>query len=185
MKHALVELSRKAPQELTYGTAGVGSSAHLAGELLQKHLEINLLHVPYKGAGAASQGLLAGTVDVMISGLPAANNLLNDENIRLFAIIAGERAPQRSDTPTVNEDSPRFDLTVWLGLAAPSSTAPDIVQRLAERMKEAVEMPEVKQKLLDLGVSPKFEAGDEVLLKARKELKDFNQAIDAAGIERR
>jgi tripartite-type tricarboxylate transporter receptor subunit TctC len=127
----LISYARRKPGALSFASAGVGSVSHLAGELFKQEAKINILHVPYKGGGAAVPDLLAGRVSMMLETIPNALPLVRSGQMRAIGVTTKERSSLAPDIPTLAEAGlPGFDVSAWTGLFVPAGTPAAIVNRL-------------------------------------------------------
>jgi tripartite-type tricarboxylate transporter receptor subunit TctC len=127
----LISHARSKPGALSFASAGVGSVSHLAGELFKQEAKINVLHVPYKGGGAAVPDLLAGRVSMMLETIPNALPLARSGQMRSIGVTTKERSALAPDIPTLAESGlPGFDISAWTGLFVPAGTPAAIVNRL-------------------------------------------------------
>ncbi|MEH2590663.1 Bug family tripartite tricarboxylate transporter substrate binding protein [Bradyrhizobium sp. AZCC 1721] len=150
----LVALARAQPGALTYGSAGFGSTLHLAGELLKSMAKVDILHVPYRGA-VFSQELVAGRLSMAFVPPTGAFPLAREGKVRALAVTSLERHAGAPDLPTMAESGfPSFDLTVWFGLMAPARTSPAIVEKLHRETVRILAMPEMRKRFDDLGIEP-------------------------------
>lgn len=135
----LVAYARKNPGKLSFASAGVGSVSHLAGELFKEQTKIDILHVPYKGGGAAVPDLISGRVSMMLETIPNALPLARSGQMRAIAVTTKERSAAAPDIPTLAESGlPDFDVSAWTGLFVPGGTPGAVVDRLnAETRKIA------------------------------------------------
>lgn len=148
----LVALAKERPGKLSYGSSGSGGTQHLGGELLKQRAGIDMLHVPYKGASAALNDLMAGTVDMVFMTSMSALPHLKAGNPRPIAVAAAKRLPQLPDVPTVVEMGyPGFEVESWNGLFAPARTPPVIVERLNAEVNKALAAPDVRTALMSQG----------------------------------
>jgi tripartite-type tricarboxylate transporter receptor subunit TctC len=149
---ALTRLARENPGKLTFGSGGIGTLFHLAGELFQKQADIRMLHVPYSGSGPAYQDMLAGRLDLMFDTTAAVVGQINAGQLRGIAVATPRRLDVLPAIPTFAETGlPGFDPSQWFGLVAPAGTAPDIVARLAAEVATAVAQPDVRERLAAQG----------------------------------
>jgi len=148
----LVALAKKPPGQLTFGSTGNGGSQHLAGELLKQQAGIDLMHVPYKGASAALNDLVAGHVDMVFMTSMSALPFLKSGNPRPLAVASAKRLPQLPDVPTFAESGfPGFEAQSWNGLFAPAKTPPEIIARLNAEVNKALTAPDVRETLMSQG----------------------------------
>ncbi|MET4579644.1 Bug family tripartite tricarboxylate transporter substrate binding protein [Ottowia thiooxydans] len=137
----LIDFAKKNPGKLSYGSAGSGSSLHQNGEMFKDAAGVDILHVPYKGAGPAVTDFRGGRTDMMFSYVGSVMPSVKTGEYRLLAIGSPKRLPLISDTPTVGEilGQPGFDADTWTGLAAPAGTPPAIIARLNKAVHAALE----------------------------------------------
>jgi tripartite-type tricarboxylate transporter receptor subunit TctC len=151
----LVALAKKEPGKLNYGSSGIGSIHHLATEALKSGFGIDLVHVPYKGTGQSVPALLGGQVALLYSALPSIAGHLKDGKVRMLAISTAKRSAATPDVPTVAEVGiPGYDFVAEIGMLAPTGTPREVVNRLAGDMAKAVKMPDVVQRMAQLGIDP-------------------------------
>ena len=145
--------ARKAPGKLTYSTSGVGSTLHMAVELLLSQTGVSLTHVPYKGGVAAPYNdLVGGRIDMMVVTFTGGQPLMKADKLRALAVTSKERHPGFPDVPTIAETLvPDFDVVSWLGFAAPAGLPAALRDRLNEALRQAMARPEIKEKLEELG----------------------------------
>jgi tripartite-type tricarboxylate transporter receptor subunit TctC len=148
----LVAAAKKQPGNLTYASSGAGGSPHLASELLKQRAGIYVTHVPYKGAAGALNDLMAGHVDMSFMTAMSAIPHLNAGNPKAIAVASTKRLPQLPNVPTFAEIGiPNFEAESWNGLFAPAKTSPEIIARLNAAVNEALEAPDVREKLTSQG----------------------------------
>jgi len=143
----LISLAKAQPGKLKYGSAGSGSSVHLAGELLKLAGGVNLLHVPYKGSAPATADLLAGHIDLIFGGIIEMLPQVRAGKLRALALTGMKRSPLLPDVPTVLEANLNFEVGSWYGFLAPAATPRDIVQRLHDVTARALADPAVRERL--------------------------------------
>lgn len=152
----LVALAKKQPGKLSFGTAGNASSQHLAGAWLNNLAGIDLQHIPYKGAGPATNDLLGGQIPFAIVGMAPVLPHIRAGKLVPVAVTTRERVQWAKDVPTVAE-SPGladFEVSHWMGVLVPGATPPEIVQRLQAEMATVLKSPEFRERLIALGVDP-------------------------------
>lgn len=150
---ALFDEAKKEPGKITYGTSGVGSTLHMAMELILEKTGTKMVHVPYKGGiGAPYNDLVGGRLDMNVATFSGAQPLLKTDKLRALAVTSKERHPRFTDVPTIAETLvPDYDVVSWLGFTSPAGLPPAIRDRLYEAFKQAMARPEVKAKLEELG----------------------------------
>ena len=150
---AYFDEAKKEPGKITYGTSGVGSTLHMAMELILEKTGTKMVHVPYKGGiGAPYNDLVGGRLDMNVATFSGAQPLLKTDKLRALAVTSKERHPRFTDVPTIAETLvPDYDVVSWLGFTSPAGLPPAIRDRLYEAFKQAMARPEVKSKLEELG----------------------------------
>jgi tripartite-type tricarboxylate transporter receptor subunit TctC len=142
---------------VSYGSSGVGSSNHLAGELLRLRTGLDLTHVPYRGGGPVLTDLVAGTIPMAFMNLPTVIPPAEAGRVRVIAVCTAERVSLRPDLPTVAEGGvPDYAVRSWTGLFAPRGTPAAIIQRAEQLSREALAAAPVRQRLSDIGSEPIF-----------------------------
>jgi tripartite-type tricarboxylate transporter receptor subunit TctC len=148
----LVAYAKANPGKLNYGSGGIGTAPHLAGELLKSLAKIDIVHVPYKGANLAMIGVMGGEVDMVVIGITNAIPQILAGKVRGLAVLSNARVPSLPDVPTAKEaGTDNFEVTSWYGLLAPAGTPRDIINRLnAEWVKIAADA-DTKEKMQTAG----------------------------------
>lgn len=148
----LLAFVRANPGKLNYGSAGNGTSHHLAGELFKLQTKTFITHIPYRGAGPALQDLMAGQVDMMFDGLGSSANHIKGGRIKALAVASDKRAPGFPDIPTSVEGGvPTYQVSTWYGLWAPKNTPKEVVDRMIAELNKAFATPEIKNAWTSLG----------------------------------
>lgn len=172
------------PGKLNYGSSGIGTTPHLAVELLMQRADISLVHVPFRGSPPAMAALLANDVQVFLVGLSAGIGQINAGRLRVLAVTSKKRLPGAPDIPTVSESGyPNFEATNRWTLAAPAGTDPLIVMRIADAVHEALKDPEVQRFYSDNGFIPVGNSPTEIANDLQAEAKQWKQLIDSRGIK--
>jgi tripartite-type tricarboxylate transporter receptor subunit TctC len=142
---AFLDLMRKNPGKYNYGSAGSGTSHHLAGELFKQQTRTFITHIPYRGAGPALQDLISGNVDMMFDGLGSSAAHIKGGRIKALMVSGTKRNPAFPDVPSAAEVGlPDYTVTTWYGLWAPKGTPPDIQAHVIEEVRKAAAAPELK-----------------------------------------
>jgi tripartite-type tricarboxylate transporter receptor subunit TctC len=150
----LIALAKAKPATLAYGSAGVGSSQHLAGELLKELAGINLVHVPYKAASAVNVDLIAGRIQLAIGSTAAIPHVRSGKLIAL-GVATTRRTPALPDVPTISEAGvPGYEAAAWYGVLAPAGTPRAIITKLHRDFATAAQNPEVRQQQAALAIQP-------------------------------
>ncbi|MBX3674381.1 MAG: tripartite tricarboxylate transporter substrate binding protein [Burkholderiales bacterium] len=152
----LIAKAKKEPGKLSFGTAGTGSSQHLAGAWINNLAGIDLQHVPYKGAGPATNDLLGGNVPLGILGMAPVLKHIQAGRIVALAVMTPKRVDWARDTPTVAETPGMegFQANHWMGLLGPAGMPPEVVAKLQAEVAAVLAMPEVRERLRGLGIDP-------------------------------
>ncbi len=151
----LVALAKSQPGKLNYASFGLGSSAHLAAEMLLLSTGAEMIHVPYKGSAPAIQDVLGGRVTMMLPGIGSAINLAREGKLRALAVSTAKRIPGAPEIPTIAESGlPGFDVATWESVQAPAGTPVEVVNRLNLLIRDVVANPDLRQKMVGLGFEP-------------------------------
>ena len=149
---SLIDAAKAKPESVAYGTAGIGSTHHLTGELLAKMANAPFLHVPYKGDAAAITSLLGGEIPLVVATPTVAVAQVKAGKLKVVATSGGTRWSGMPDVPTANEAGvPGFDVRSWVGLAAPAGTPKPIIERLNAELQKVIQLPDVRARLEALG----------------------------------
>jgi tripartite-type tricarboxylate transporter receptor subunit TctC len=178
----LIAYARHRPGELTFGSAGIGSASHLAGELLKAAADIDIVHVPYRGGGAAMPDLLAGRVSMILETIPSALAAIRSGMVRALAVTTPTRSAALPDLPTFAEAGlPDFDVSSWTALFVPASTPRAIIERLnAETLRIAHDPAYLDQlKILGTDVAASSPEGLGVFL--AKDIASWSVAVQRSG----
>ena len=178
----LIQYAKQRPGELNYASAGVGSPAHLAGEMLNLLAGVKLTHIPYKGAAPALLDVIAGNAQIMITSPIAAGAHMNNGRVRALATTGTERNPALPDLPTVAETVPGYEITQSWGIAVPAGTPPAIVTRLADEIGTAMRQPDVRDKVQATGAVPVGDSPQAFTAFMAKERQRLGDVIAKSGI---
>ncbi|MCZ8315758.1 tripartite tricarboxylate transporter substrate binding protein [Phreatobacter sp.] len=148
----LIAAARAAPGKITYGSAGIGTSAHLAAELFCQITGVTMTHVPYRGTGPALNDLVGGRLDVMFDILTAAIGQVKAGSVRALGVTTLQRNPLLPDLPPVADTLPGFEVTTWNGVFAPAATPPAVVELLSGASAAVMDEDGVKSRLAELSV---------------------------------
>lgn len=180
----LIALAKAQPGKLTFGSAGVGQSNHLSGEILKQMAGIDLIHVPYKGSAPALTDLLVGTTSMMFVDALSATPHIQAGRLKVIAATGLKRSTALPQYPTLNESGlPGFNGNSWLGLVLPAGTPSAVVSQLSTLVSKALNEPEMKKKLLAQGVEPVGSSPAEFAAFLEAEIKRYGQAAKAANIK--
>jgi tripartite-type tricarboxylate transporter receptor subunit TctC len=180
----VIRLAKEKPGQLTFGSAGVGSAHQIAGALLNAKAGIAINHVPFQGGAPAVQNLVGGHIDMSFATLPSVMPLVKGGQLRLVAMAEPKRYAGLPDLPTVNETVPGVETTSWVGFLAPAGTPKEIRERLAKIVADAMQTPDVRDKMLALGMTP-IPAGPDAFDRViAEDLKFWRGAVETAKIEK-
>jgi tripartite-type tricarboxylate transporter receptor subunit TctC len=179
----LVELARKRPGQMNFASSGFGGPMHLAGELLKSRAGVNIVHVPYKGGGQALNDVISGQVEFCFIGAPVAMPQVRAGRLRLLAVSTPKRMSTLPDVPTVAEQAyPGFDVNASYSMLAPSGTPTAIVNRLSGAIAKAVAFPDLREKLLTLGVEPVGSTPEQLKAFMQSELDKWTKLVQSLGL---
>ncbi len=179
----LIALARDKPKQLTYASSGVGTGGHLAMELLQRMARIQLIHVPYKGAGASTAAVVAGESQMLITAIGAAISQIRANRLRAIAVTASSRSDILPDVPTVAESGlPGYAVTGWYALLGPGHMSKQLVSRIYTDVLGSIKRPDVAERIHTLGFDYGAPAPEEFSRFIGKELDTWSAVIKDAGI---
>ncbi len=148
----LIDYARRNPGALSFASSGMGAASHLAGELLKQQAKIDLVHVPYKGGGAAVSDLVSGRVSMMLETIPNALPLVRSGQMRAIGVTTRERSALAPDIPSLAEEGlPDFDVSAWTGLFAPAGTPQVIIERLNAETRKIAGEPDYVARIQAMG----------------------------------
>ncbi|OWT80450.1 MULTISPECIES: tripartite tricarboxylate transporter substrate binding protein [unclassified Achromobacter] len=181
---AFLALAKAQPGSLSFGSAGVGSAPHLAGEQLKQEAGVQLLHVPYRGGGTVFTDLLGGQVQFAFATVPTLLEHIKAGRLRALAVTTQQRLPQLPDVPTFKESGlPGVDTTPLFGVLAPAGTPRDIIERLSSTLAQSVRQGELHGKLTGLGFDPVGSTPAEFDQRIRAEVAKWTAVIQKGGIK--
>jgi len=178
----LVQLAKDKPGTLNYGSAGVGTPAHLAGEMLNLLADIKVTHIAYKGAAPALQDVIAGNVQFIITSPIAAGAHMDGGRVRALATTGPVRNPSLPSLPTIAETIPGYEITQSWGIVAPAGTPADVVRQLAADIAKVMNEPDVKEQVLRTGAVPAGDTPAEFQAFMAKERQRLGEVISRSGI---
>ena len=178
----LVAMAKAKPGSINFASAGAGSTAHLAGEQFKYLAGIDIVHVPYKGAGPALTDVIGGQVQMLISAYSSAFPHIKAGKLRALGVTGTKRIVSAPDLPTIAETVPGYEVLSWYGLHAPKGTPPTIISRLHREMAAMTRKPEMAERLTVLGIEPEGNSPQEFLAQIRVEIAEWGKVINAAKI---
>jgi tripartite-type tricarboxylate transporter receptor subunit TctC len=142
------------PGKVYFASSGTGASPHMSGELFKAMTGIDMIHVPYRGAGPAMTDLLPGRVQLMFDNLPSSIEHIRAGRLRALGVTSMKRSEALPDVPTIGETVPGYEVNVWNGISAPKGTPPDIIDTLNRAVNAVLADPRLKARFADLGGAP-------------------------------
>jgi tripartite-type tricarboxylate transporter receptor subunit TctC len=178
-----IAFARANKGKISFASSGHGTSVHLSAELFKRLAKVEMLHVPYRGAGPALNDLLPGRVDVMFNNIGAVLPLIQSDRLRGLAVTTSKRTPAAPQIPTVAESGvPGFDVSSWYAIFAPARTPPEIVRKVNADILTALADPATKERLEQLGVVVAGSTPTELAAHLRTEMDKWGPVIKEAGI---
>ena len=179
----LIAAAKKSPGAIDYGSAGIGSPFHLAGELFAQGAGVKLNHIPYKGAAPAIQDLVSGQIGMMFVDYATARGQLAMKQIKAIAVASPGEFAGLPGVPPVAADVPGFEAWAWQGFAAPAATPKDAIAKLNAAYAKAVGNAEIKQKLIGAGIDPLQSSPADMAAYIKSEAAKWEKVIKTAGIK--
>jgi tripartite-type tricarboxylate transporter receptor subunit TctC len=180
----LIAYAKANPGKLSYGTAGVGSTLHLMGEILRASTGVNITHVPYKGMRPAILDYMAGRIDLVWDASDGLMPLIRDGKIKALAVTSRNRLPYLPDVPTVHEAGvPDLGVFVWTAVLGPAGLPPEIASRLEQELAKALAAPDVQKTFVDRGYEMFPGTPRELMDLMRQEVPRWNSIIRSAGVK--
>jgi tripartite-type tricarboxylate transporter receptor subunit TctC len=179
----LIALAKANPGKLNFGSAGNGTSHHLAAELFKFMAGIDIVHIPYRGSSPAVAAMLTGDIQLMFIDVPAVLAMVEAKKFKALGITSPERFPLMPNVPTIAESGlPGYEVDVWYGVLAPAATPDPIIQQLNASIRRIGDLPDIKQKLASEGVEVKTGSSAEFAALIRREADKWDEIIKRAGI---
>jgi tripartite-type tricarboxylate transporter receptor subunit TctC len=180
----LIAVARSQPGKLNYATSGVGSSAHLAAELMNSLAQVKTVHVPYKGVSQATVGVASGEADFVFASVTSAQPLIEGGRLRPIAMSTAKRSALLPNMPTLNESGvPGYDRTGWYGMMGPAGMPREVVLRLNAAIVKAVNTPEMKAAFFKQGLETETNTPEQFTDMIRREVEQNVKLARAAGIK--
>ena len=180
----LVDLAKSSPNSLNYASPGSGSVPHVGMELFKQQTGIQVVHVPYKGAGPMMQDVIAGNVQVTVATPPSLLGHVQSGRVRALAVAAKQRHALMPDVPTTGEAGyPSFELEAWVALFAPAGTPPDVIAKLTAAVQESLKAPAVVERARTTGMAIRFMPPAELDATVKTDLAYWSKVIRDAKIQ--
>lgn len=172
------------PGKMNYGSGGNGTNTHLGGELFKREAGIDLVHVPYKGAGAVLQDLMGGQVQALVTSLPTALPHIKSGKLRALMVTSEKRSPLLPDVPSAKEVGlPKVVMDFWVGFAVPAGTPQPVVDKLNTAVADALKSPEGQKRLAEQGLEPEQNTPAQAAKFVTEEMLRWGAVVKAAGIK--
>jgi tripartite-type tricarboxylate transporter receptor subunit TctC len=180
----LIDLAKKNPGKLNFGSPGIGTSPHLTGELVKMLTKTDIVHVPYKGNAEALTDLISGRVSIVYTGVPPVVPLAKAGRVRLLATTGRARIAGLPDVPTIAEAGlPGAQVLIWYGIVAPAATSRDVVSRLNREIVRLMQSPEMKERFAQQGIDPETSTPEQFGKLVADEYARWTKVIRASGIK--
>jgi tripartite-type tricarboxylate transporter receptor subunit TctC len=178
----LIAAAKAQPGRINYASSGPGSGGHMSVELLQSLTGINVVHIPYKGAGPALVDVVAGQVQIICtSPLPSMPHVKSGR-LRALGMTSLARSPAYPDIPAVSETVPGYQSTLWYALLAPAKTPPAIIKRVHDETLKSLAAPQMREQMLALGATPVGNSPQELQIFISKEIQMWTRLVKQANI---
>ncbi len=180
----LIALAKARPGQLTYGSAGVGSSGHLGGAQFETLTNTKMMHIPYKGMSPAITDLMAGQVTMTFGTSLSVVPQVRAGRLRALATTGAKRSPALPDLPTIAETGlPGYEASLWYGFVGPARVPPEIVNRLNSAIVAVLQMPEIRERLASQGVDPQHNTPEEFAKLLVSDVERWAKVIQRAGVQ--
>ncbi|HSN22203.1 MAG TPA: tripartite tricarboxylate transporter substrate binding protein [Usitatibacter sp.] len=177
-----VAYAKAHPGQLNFGSGSTGSAGHLAGELFKTMAGVQMVHVPYKGAGPAMQDLIGGQIQLMFDNLASSLGQIRAGKVRALAVTTEKRSSLAPELPTIAESGlPGFDISTWFGVFAPGGTPQPVVERLHDAFVDALQAPDVQATMKKMGAEPVGNTPAQFAAYIRSEAQKYAKVIKASG----
>jgi tripartite-type tricarboxylate transporter receptor subunit TctC len=180
----LIALARSRPGQLSYGSSGIGATPHLSAEYFKSAAKVNILHVPYKGAGPMYVDLFGGRIELAFSVVASAIPHVKGGKIRALGVSGAKRVPQLPEVPTIAEGGvPGYEFTAFYALLVPGGTPREIVARLADATAKTVASPEYRTRVIEGGMEPVSNTPEQMLQVAKIDAAKIDKIVRTANIK--
>ena len=181
---ALIDAARAKPGEVTFASAGIGTSTHITGEYFAQTAGVRILHVPFKGSNEAIADVVAGRVAFYMAPISTAIGMINDKRLTVLGVANTKRFGMLPNVPTIAEQGlPGFEMEVWFGAWAPAATPRPVLQKLAADIRTAMDSKEVREQYAKLGIEPGTLFLGEFARFVRVEMTKYREVVKRADIQ--
>jgi tripartite-type tricarboxylate transporter receptor subunit TctC len=178
----LVALAKAKPGTINFASSGIGSTAHLSAELLATMAGIDMVHVPYKGAGPAMADVMGGQVQLIITGLSSAMPHIKSGKLRALGLTGANRVPSLPDLPTIGETVAGYQMNSWYGLFTTVGTPANIIQRLHSEIAAMVKRADMRERFGSLGIEAEASAPQVFAVQIKEEIAKWAKVIKLARV---
>ena len=178
----MISKSKSDPSTASYGTPGLGTLPHFMGVMLEQAAGISLNHVPFQGGGPANNALLGGHIGYKFDVVSETAELHRSGKVRILAVTGGKRDTQVPEVPTLKESGVPMEATAWFAMYGPAQLPPDTLKRLESAMVRAIQQPQVRERLVQLGYDPVGSTSAELAAAQRADLARWEKPIKATGV---
>ena len=180
----LLKLARAKPGNLNFGSTSPGGSPHMSAELLKMMAGVDIVHVPYKGAGPMLIDLIGGQIQIGFDNLPSSMAHIKSGKVRALAVTSAKRWPGTPDVPTVAESGvPGYEVSGWFGLLAPAGTPKPVIDTLYKAVSAMLKQPDVQKQMLELGAEPGGNPPDAFAKQVAGEVEKWKKVVAATGVK--
>jgi tripartite-type tricarboxylate transporter receptor subunit TctC len=178
----LLDMARARPDALSYGTAGIGSGGHLAGEIFKAMAGIEISHVSYKGGNVAMMDVVSNQIPLVMTGLPNLLPLHRAGRIRILGITSAKRSPIENNIPSLGETVSGYDFKNWFGFLVPAATPKSVIRKINADVNKALDTGDTRQKLISQGFDVYGGTPEEFAATIKSDTKIFTEILRKAGI---
>jgi len=179
----LIALAKAKPGAISFASSGNGSTAHLSSELFKSMTGINIVHIPYKGAGPALTDLVGGQVQMMFTGISSTLPYVKAGRLKALGVSSEKRVPILPDVPAVNEEVAGYEVNTWYGMFAPVQLPKPLVAKLNQTLAKIFAAPDARQRLAALGAEPVTLSSEQFSLAVRREIAKWAKVIKEASVQ--
>jgi tripartite-type tricarboxylate transporter receptor subunit TctC len=178
----MISKSKSDPGTASYGTPGLGTLPHFMGVMMEQAAGISLNHVPFQGGGPANNALLGGHIGYKFDVVSETAELHRSGKVRILAVTGNKRDTQVPEVPTLKESGVPMEATAWFAMYGPAQLPPDTLKRLESAMVRAIQQPQVRERLIQLGYDPVGSTSAELAAAQRADLARWEKPIKATGV---
>ena len=181
----LIAYAKTRPGKLTYGSGGVGTQAHIGGEIFESMAGVHMVHVAYKGVGDSVRDLLGGQIDMIFAQIPAVKAHIDSGKLRALGVASLTRSPVLPNVPTIAEAGglPEFQAVSWYALVGPAGMPPAVVTKIQTDVARVIQLPEIRERLQGLGAEPVGSTSAELAAAIKADYDRYGEVIKRLGIK--